>query len=103
MSNTENIVKYLANQLKDRYVEKKDKGIYYDDLFRLNMINENYNLSLSQLDSLRNITMRNNSITASAMGSQFEIYINTVKRAPSKNNFDKIYEEEFKKNMRNYL
>ena len=97
VSNTEIIVKYLANQLKDKYIVKKDKGIYYDDLFRINIINENYNLSLSQLDSLRNITMRNNSITASAMGSQFEIYINTIKRAPNKNNFDKIYEEEFKK------
>ncbi|WP_276963957.1 CocE/NonD family hydrolase [Chryseobacterium sp.] len=97
VANTENIVKYLASQLKDRYMKNKATGTYYDDIFRINIINENYNLSLSQLDSLRNITMRNNSVTAGVMGSQFEIYINTIKRAPNKNNFDKIYEEEFKK------
>ena len=97
VSNTENIVKYLANQLKDKYIEKKDRSIYYDDLFRINMINENYNLSLSQLDSLRNSIKSINITKSSVVGSEFEIYINTIKRAPTKNNFDKIYEEEFKK------
>ncbi|CAA7196413.1 CocE/NonD family hydrolase [Chryseobacterium potabilaquae] len=92
----ENIVKYLANRLKDQYTEK-NKAIYYDNLFRINIINENYNLSLVQLDSLRNVNRISNPILSSAMGSQFEIYINTIKRISNVKEFNKIYENEFRR------
>ncbi|MDH6252210.1 putative CocE/NonD family hydrolase [Chryseobacterium sp. H1D6B] len=93
---TESLVKYLAKELAVKYKEK-DIAAYYDNMFRINMINENYDVSLSQLDSVRNVYKKSNPGAASAMGSQFEIYINTVKRTRDNKIFDKIYEEEFRK------
>lgn len=95
-SNIDNIVKCLANQLINDYKEK-DVVTYYDNIFRLNMINEKYDLSLIQLDSVRNVYRTSNPVVAATMGSQFEIYINSLKRVNDNNTFDKIYEEEFRK------
>lgn len=97
LSNKENIARYLANQLTDNYKEK-DSVSYYDNLFRLNMINEKNDLALFYLNSLRSILVKKNSASSNAMGSQFEIYINTVKQTKkNSSNFYKIYEEEFNK------
>lgn len=96
VSNPENLVKYLATQLKDKYSEK-DPSIFYENAFRINMISEDYDLSLSQLESIRNIYRSDYPIEAAAMGTQFEIYINTIKRVKSTTELKKIYEEELKK------
>ncbi|SHM46245.1 CocE/NonD family hydrolase [Chryseobacterium polytrichastri] len=94
--NAESIAKYLARKLEANYKEK-DKAAYYDTLFRLNIINENYDLALSEIDSLRNIYIKINPALTMSTGSQFEIYINTVKRNPTEKDFDKVYEEEFRR------
>lgn len=97
--NIENVVKYLSKQLVKNYKEKD--SITYYNLFRFNLINENYNLALSQLDSVRNRYVKKNPELTKSTGSQFEIYINTLKRNPSKKEFDKVYEEEFRKKYEN--
>ncbi|MCF2221039.1 CocE/NonD family hydrolase [Chryseobacterium sp. PS-8] len=96
ISNTEALAKYLANKINTTYNEK-DVATYYDNLFRISMINENYDLSLSQLESVRNVYKSSDPTIATAMGSQFEIYVNTIKRLNNNNEFNKIYEEEFRK------
>lgn len=97
LSNEENVVKYLANQLIDNYKDK-DSITYYDNLFRLKMINEKNDLALFHLNLLRSILTKKNPASSNATGSQFEIYINTVKKIKKGNsNFDKVYEEEFNK------
>ncbi len=97
LSNKEDIARYLANQLTDNYKEK-DSVSYYDNLFRLNMINEKNDLALFYLNSVRSILVKKNSASSNATGSQFEIYINTVQKTKkNSSNFYKIYEEEFNK------
>lgn len=97
LSNKENIARYLANQLTDNYKEK-DSVSYYDNLFRLNMINERNDLALFYLNSLRSILVKKNTASSNATGSQFEIYINTIQRTKkNSSNFYKVYEEEFNK------
>lgn len=93
LSNKENIAKYLATQLIANYKDK-DSVNYYDNLFRLNMINEDYDSSLSQLESVRDIYRLNSPLESAMMGSQFEIYINAVKRTKDEREFERIYEEE---------
>lgn len=95
-SNTESVVKYLAIHLNDIYKEK-DSATYFDNLFRLNMIKEDNDLSLHYLNSLRNIYLKRSSNSSMAMGSQFEIYLRTIKRTKSNIEFEKLYEEEFRK------
>lgn len=94
--NVESIVKYLAKKLQVNY-KQKDNATYHDTLFRLNIINENYDLALSEIDSVRNIYIKTNPELTMTTGSQFEIYINTIKRNPSEKEFDKVYEEEFRR------
>lgn len=95
ISNSESVVKHLAKELRYKYKEK-DLPIYYDNLFRISMINEDYNLSLSQLDSVRNVYRKSNPDIAVVMGSQYEIYINALKKHELGKSFDKIYEEAFR-------
>lgn len=94
ISKEDNIIKYLAVKLNDEYKEK-DLSSYYDNIFRINMINEDYDSSLSQLESVRDIYRLNSPVEAATMGSQFEIYINAVKRTKDEREFERIYEEEF--------
>lgn len=54
-------------------------------------------LALKQLDSVRNIYIKPNPTIANAMGTQHEIYINTVLNPESLSNFEKTYKNEFKK------
>lgn len=96
-SNIKNLIEYLSLHIKDKYV-KNDISTYYDNIFRINMINKNYDLALAQIDSLRDYHKKGNSDYANAMGSQFEIYIKTVKKHPVDDyKFRKIYEDEFHK------
>ncbi|WP_295199655.1 CocE/NonD family hydrolase [uncultured Chryseobacterium sp.] len=95
-ANTEIVVKYLAVQLSDVY-QQKDSATYYDNLFRLNMVKENTDQSLFYLNSLRNIYIKRNSASSKAMGSQFEVYLKTVKKTKSSIDFEKLYEEELRK------
>ncbi|WP_228378862.1 CocE/NonD family hydrolase [Chryseobacterium hispalense] len=94
VSKEDNIIKYLAVKLSSEYKEK-DLSSYLDNIFRINMINEDYDLSLSQLESVRDIYRLNSPLEAAMMGSQFEIYINAVKRTKDEREFERIYEEEF--------
>lgn len=94
VSKEDNIIKYLATKLNDEYKEK-DLSSYYDNIFRINMINEDYGSSLSQLESVRDIYRLNSPLESAMMGSQFEIYINAVKRTKEEREFERIYEEEF--------
>lgn len=94
-SDSESVVKHLAKELKYKYKEK-DIPTYYDNLFRISMINGEYDLALSQLDSVRNIYRAGNPDIASVMGSQYEIYIDALKKPASGKSFEKVYEEAFR-------
>lgn len=93
---TDNVARYLATQLKDTYKER-DVTTYNDNAFRINMIIENYDLSISQLELIRNIYLPDYPVEAITMGSQFEIYINATKKTKNSKEFGKVYEEEFVK------
>ncbi|MCS3530801.1 CocE/NonD family hydrolase [Chryseobacterium sp. JUb7] len=93
VSNPESLIKYLAKELKVQYKEK-DKATYYDNIFRISMLNEDYNLSLIQLDSLKSFA-KSNPTLADVVGVQFEIYNKTLKRTKATTEFEKIYKEEF--------
>lgn len=95
ISNTNDVIRHLAEELKYKYKEK-DIPTYYDNIFRINMINENYDLSLSQLDYLRKLYKTSSSDIAPIMGSQYEIYINAIKKDDTDKSFEKIYEEVFR-------
>jgi len=89
----ESLIKYLAKELEIQYKER-DKATYYDNIFRISMLNEDYNLSLIQLDSLKNFA-KSNPALADVVGVQFEIYNKTLKRTNAAHEFEKIYKEEF--------
>lgn len=87
-SNTEQLVKYLAKQIPSLYKEQ-DKAKYYDNIFRVSLINEDYKLSLAQLDSVRNIYKDKYPYVSLAMGTQYEVYIKSLQNKTK-------YEEEFR-------
>lgn len=85
---TDKLVKYLAKKITYCYSEK-DKATYYDNIFRVNIINEDYDLSLAQLDSVRYIYKASHPYVSLAMGTQYEVYIKSKKNKST-------YEEEFR-------
>ncbi|PWN60436.1 CocE/NonD family hydrolase [Chryseobacterium viscerum] len=91
----EPLMSYLNSEIQKKYKEK-DKSIKYDNLFRVSMSGQNYDVALSQLDSVRNVYRKSNPKIAYAMGTQYEIYINTSKNKTSKD-FQEKYKEEFLK------
>lgn len=87
-SNTDQLVKHLAKKLPKHYQEK-EKATYYDNIFRINIINKDYDLSLAQLDSVRNIYKDSYLYISLAMGTQYEVYIKALHE-------EKSYEEVFR-------
>ncbi|QOW09845.1 CocE/NonD family hydrolase [Kaistella flava (ex Peng et al. 2021)] len=92
----ESLVQYLSSQIPQKY-DEKDKATYYDNIFRISMAAGKYETAMKQLDSVKSIFMESNPTIANAMGTQHEIYIKTIVNPNSKNNFEKIYKNEFKK------
>lgn len=95
--NIENItplMSYLTSEIQKKYNEE-DKATKYDNLFRINIVAQNYEVALNQIDSVRSVYMKNNSSIANAMGTQYEIYINTLRNKNSNVDFENIYKEEF--------
>lgn len=95
-SNIDSFVTYLGKELKTKYKEK-EKALYYDNLFRISLVNGDLDSSLTELDSVRSVYMKSNPIAAKAVGTQFEVYMKTAKRVGQGKNFNAIYEEEFRK------
>ena len=93
--NVENLVKYLSSEIPKLYKEK-DKETYYDNIFRISMVAGKYDLALKQLDSIRGLYIESNPVIANAMGTQYEIFINTILDTDAKNNFEKVYKNKFK-------
>ena len=95
--NIENItplMSYLTSEIQKKYNEE-DKATKYDNLFRINIVAQNYEVALNQIDSVRSVYMKNNPSIANAMGTQYEIYINTLRNKNSNVYFENIYKEEF--------
>lgn len=90
------LMNYISYEIQKKYAEK-NKAVKYDNLFRLNIINKNYDKALSQIDSVRSVYMKSNPSIAQAMGSQYEIYIKTLYNINSKKNFEDSYKVEFLK------
>lgn len=90
------LISYLNSEVQKNYKEK-DKAVKYDNLFRASMAGQNYDLALSQLDSVRSVYKKSNPISAYAMGTQYEIYIKTKKNKNSQRDFQGTYKEEFLK------
>ncbi|MFC4164812.1 CocE/NonD family hydrolase [Epilithonimonas zeae] len=61
------------------------------------MVRKKYDLALKQIDSVRNIYIKSSPAVASAMGMQYEVYINALKNSKSKNGFANTYKEELHK------
>ncbi|WP_228411975.1 CocE/NonD family hydrolase [Chryseobacterium sp. KLBC 52] len=87
---------YLSSEIQKKY-EEKDKAAKYDNLFRVNMAGKNYDVALSQLDSVRSVYKKSNPSIAHAMGTQYEIFIKAKKNKNSQTDFQQAYKEEFKK------
>ncbi len=90
------LISYLASEIQKKYTEE-DKATKYDNLFRLNIITQNYELALNQIDSVRNVYLNSNPTIAKAMGVQFEIYAKTLKNKNPNNSFIDQYKAEFYK------
>ncbi|HEX4850136.1 MAG TPA: hypothetical protein VFV08_04975, partial [Puia sp.] len=63
----------LAKQIIPLYREK-DKGIYYDNLFRLNMVGEDYQAALDHLDSGRKIFAGSDTLLIKGIGFHYQVY-----------------------------
>ena len=61
------------------------------------MAAQNYDIALSQLDSVRSVYRKSNPIISNAMGTQYEIYIKAKKNKKSQQDFQGTYKEEFLK------
>lgn len=96
ITKAESLAKYLAAEIPKQY-EEKNKPTYFDTSFRISVLAGKYDLALKQLDSLRDIYMKSSPENAKVMGAQFEIYIKTIANPDSKNNFENVYKNEFKK------
>ena len=90
------LLDYLSSEIINSYHEE-DSATYYDNLFRINMVRKKYDLALKQIDSVRNIYIKSSPAVASAMGMQYEVYINALKNSKSKNGFANTYKEELHK------
>lgn len=96
ITKAESLAKYLAAEIPKQY-EEKNKPTYFDTSFRISVLAGKYDLALKQLDSLRDIYMKSSPENAKVMGAQYEIYIKSIKDPMAKNNFEKVYKNEFKK------
>ncbi|WP_288374678.1 CocE/NonD family hydrolase [Chryseobacterium culicis] len=90
------LISYLNSEIQKNYKEK-DKAVRYDNLFRASMAAQNYDIALSQLDSVRSVYRKSNPIISNAMGTQYEIYIKAKKNKKSQQDFQGTYKEEFLK------
>lgn len=90
------LMSYLTLEIQKKYKEE-DKAVKYDNLFRVNIVAQNYEVALNQLDSVRSVYMKNNPAIAQAMGVQYEIYIKTIKNKKNYFDFETKYREEFYK------
>lgn len=96
ITKAESLAKYLAAEIPKQY-EEKNKPTYFDTSFRISVVAGKYDLALKQLDTLRDIYMKSSPENAKVMGAQYEIYIKSIKDPMAKNNFEKVYKNEFKK------
>jgi hypothetical protein len=90
------LISYLNSEIQKNYKEK-DKAVRYDNLFRASMAAQNYDIALSQLDSVRSVYRKSNPIISNAMGTQYEIYIKAKTNKKSQQDFQGTYKEEFLK------
>lgn len=90
------LMSYLSSEINIKYKEE-GKAIKYDNLFRVNMLAQNYEIALSQIDSVRSVYMSNNATIANIMGAQYEIYINALRNKNNDVSFEVNYEKEFYK------
>ncbi|NHQ72620.1 hydrolase, partial [Elizabethkingia miricola] len=75
-SNIKTLLNYLGPIVKKQTAESKeitDK----DNLFRMNFVMGDYKTALEQLNAIKNSYMKGNPKIATAMGAQYEVYINT--------------------------
>ena len=86
----------LALKIEESYTEK-DKSVYYDDLFRINMVSGKHNLALQRLDSVRSFYLTGNPDAAHAMGTQYEVYMKTLQHTAQGKGFAAAYTDELYK------
>ncbi|PWT74570.1 MAG: hydrolase [Bacteroidetes bacterium] len=85
----------LARQIIFVY-QDKDKVEYYDNLFRLNMVAEDYQDALTHLDSFRRILAGSDTLTVKGVGFHYEVYIITQISQPQiKVPFNEAYQTFF--------
>ncbi|NMR33570.1 CocE/NonD family hydrolase [Chryseobacterium aquaticum] len=91
------LINYLSQEVLSKYNNEKNKKTYYDNVLRINMLIGNYNLAQKQLDTLRGLYQKDSPIAAVTMGTQHEVFMNTLKNGDSKTNFEKAYLVELEK------
>lgn len=94
--NLAGFVAYLALELEKTYTEK-DKTVFYDNLFRINMVSGKHNLALQRLDSVRHFYLASNPDAAHAMGTQYEVYMKTLQHTAHGKEFAAAYTDELYK------
>ncbi|WP_407484845.1 CocE/NonD family hydrolase [Elizabethkingia miricola] len=95
-SNIKTLLNYLGPIVKKQTAESKeitDK----DNLFRMNFVMGDYKTALEQLNAIKNSYMKGNPKIATAMGAQYEVYINTLQQLNNKQDFNKTYQAELLK------
>lgn len=65
----------------------------------MNFVMGDYKTALEQLNDVRSSFMKGNPKMAAAMGTQYEVYMNTLQRLNNNQDFNKTYQAELLKNI----
>ena len=97
-SNIKSLLNYLGPIVKKQISDNKDTPDN-DNLFRMNFVMGDYKTALEQLNDVRSNFMKGNPKMAAAMGTQYEVYMNTLQRLNNNQDFNKTYQAELLKNI----
>lgn len=95
-SNIKSLLNYLGPVVKKQISDNKDTPDN-DNLFRMNFVMGDYKTALEQLNAVRSSFMKGNPKMAAAMGTQYEVYMNTLQRSNNNQDFNKTYQAELLK------
>ena len=95
-SNIKSLLNYLGPIVKKQTADSKETPDN-DNLFRMNFVMGDYKTSLEQLNAVRSSFMKGNPKMATAMGAQYEVYMNTLQHLNNQQDFNKTYQAELLK------
>ena len=91
----------LADKIMLQYSEA-EKTVYYDNMFRVALVAQKYNISLAYLDSLRYMLQSGDSSGIKGLGFQWETFAKTKLQHPADlNSFNILFTRIFRNNYYN--